>query len=87
MKHKLTAVFLALFLLLRLPMVAAANDMNLQLAQDEKSEVIASYRTGNKIFSFLHFNGQLLEANKLTLNAREDQRQTAETMLQCPWLL
>lgn len=81
MKHKLTAVFLALFLLLRLPMVAGANDMNLQLAQDEKSEVIASYRTGNKIFSFLHFNGQLPEANKLTLNAREDQRQTAETML------
>lgn len=81
MKHKLIAIFLVVLLLTQFSVVVSANEMNLQLDQNEKSKVIASYRTGNKMFSFLHFDGQLPEANKLTLNVSEEKRQAAESML------
>lgn len=84
MKHKLIAALLALFLLIQLPAVVFANELSVQMVENEKSEVLTSYRTGNKIFSFIHFDGQVPDGSKLTLSVSEDKRQTGES-LQSVW--
>lgn len=80
MKHKLIAALLALFLLIQLPAVVFANELSVQVVENEKSEVLTSYRTGNKIFSFIHFDGQVPDGSKLTLSVSEDKRQTGESL-------
>lgn len=80
MKHKLIAALLALFLLIQLPTVVFANELSVQVVENEKSEVLTSYRTGNKIFSFIHFDGQVPDGSKLTLSVSEDKRQTGESL-------
>lgn len=80
MKQKLIAALLALFLLVQLPAVVFANELSLQLVENEKSEVLTSYRTGNKIFSFIHFDGQVPDGSNLTLSVSEDRRQTGESL-------
>lgn len=82
MKHKLMAVLLALFLLIQLPAIVFANELSVQMVEneDEKSEVLTSYRTGNKIFSFIHFDGQVPDESRLTLNVNEEKRQAAESL-------
>lgn len=80
MKHKLIAALLALFLLIQLPAVVFANELSVQMVENEKSEVLTSYRTGSKIFSFIHFDGQVPDENRLTLNVNEEKRQAGESL-------